>query len=306
MPDLLLDQALAMPNMCRAWEEVDENKGIPGVDGISLTVWRRGWEERLQQIILAVRMNTYKPRPLRQRRIPKKTPGEFRTLQVPTVSDRVLQRAVLQVLHPVFERHFMDCSYGYRPRRGLAGALRRILVLRENGFVWVLDADIDDFFGQMDHNLLLDFLKHDLPDESLMPLIKRWLRHGCLNRSVPVGISLGSPLSPLWANVFLHRLDRSLAEAGWPSVRYADDFLVFSETCAEGEAILPVVGRMLEALKLRYEPSKTNVTSFEKGFEFLGVRFEGDVYSYIHQHQRVQVKGNTVDPFFKKDGPEYE
>lgn len=302
----LLDQALDMDNLRQAWEEVDENKGKPGADNVSLKQWRRNWEERLQKLIHTVRANTYRPHKLRLRRIPKKTPGEFRTLSMPTITDRVFQRAVLQVLHPVFEPHFMDCSYGYRPKRSVADAVQRMIVLRENEYRWLLDADIDAFFDNVDHKLLLDFLEHDLPDRSLLPLIKRWLAIGRVQVDRHVGIPLGSPLSPLWANVFLHRLDKAVAEQGWEMVRYADDFMVFAESPDEVPVITEAVGQVLAALKLRYEPTKTHPASFEEGFEFLGVHFEGDEYSYEYQGKEVTVGGTRVDWLFRAYGPEYE
>jgi group II intron reverse transcriptase/maturase len=206
----LLDRALLLDNMRRAWNEVDENQGVGGIDRVSLQVWRRNYEERLMQLISQVRTNTYKPRKLRLRRIPKKIPGETRTLRIPTIDDRVLQRAFLNVLQPVFERRFLDCSYGYRWKRSVRNAVERILVLRENDRRWVLDADIDEFFGSVDHKLLLEFLQKDLPDDSLLPWIRRWLALGCPAPGCRTGIPLGSPLSPLWANIFLHRLDLAI------------------------------------------------------------------------------------------------
>lgn len=160
----MLQQALEPDNLRLAWDEIADNKGISGVDRVSIRRWRRNWEERLVKLSRQVRRNTYKPHPLRVRRIPKKNRREKRVLRIPTVTDRVLQRAVLEVLYPIFEAQFLDCSFGYRPGRGLQDAVERILVLRVNDYAHVLDADIDDFFNQVDHALLLDFLRADLPD----------------------------------------------------------------------------------------------------------------------------------------------
>lgn len=302
----LLEQALEMKNLRTAWEEMAENKGIPGVDGLSIRVWRRNWEERLVNLACSVRANTYAPKKLRLRRIPKRNRREFRTLRIPALNDRVLQRAVLQVLYPVFEPRFLDCSYGYRPGRGLDDAVQRILVLRENDYRHILDADIDAFFDSVDNTLLLNFLQRDLPDDSLLPLITRWLELGRNDPRKAIGIPLGSPLSPLWANVFLHRLDRAMSHRDRDLVRYADDFIVFASSRKEAQIVYQEVEEILVSLKLQYEPAKTRLTSFDKGFDFIGVHFAGDEYSYIYMDKEVKVHGDEVDWLFSRYRPEYE
>jgi group II intron reverse transcriptase/maturase len=304
----LLERALQLENMRLAWNEVEENKGVGGVDRVSLRAWGRNYEERLINLAGLVRGNQYKPRKLRLRKIPKRIPGEFRVLRIPTIDDRVLQRAFLHVLQPSFEKRFLDCSYGYRWKRSIRNAVQRILVIRENDYRWVLDADIDEFFNSVDHELLLKFLHRDVRDHSLMPLVKRWLTMGCMDPHRRVGIPLGSPLSPMWANVFLHRLDQVVVrERGWDMVRYADDFLVFARDQRELNDVYEAVGETLSKLRLQYEPSKTRLTNFEEGFDFVGVHFEGDQYSYEYQNKTIEVKGNEVDWLFGIYGPdEYE
>lgn len=301
----LLRRAVALGNLSRAWEEVAENKGIPGVDNVSIKRWRRNREERIHTLARQVLTGTYRPRKLRLRRIPKKTPGEWRQLRIPTVTDRVLQRAVLQVLYPIYEPRFLDCSYGYRPGRSLADAVQRIILLRVNEYEHVLDADIDDFFNQVDHAILLDFLRRDLPDQSLLGLIRAWLKIGRSSRTEARGIPMGSPLSPLLANVYLHRMDVSIQELGYPLVRYADDFLVFAETEAGIRLAYRYVEKALARLKLVYEPAKTRLTTFEDGFTFVGVWFQGDSYEYEWEGKRIEVSGEEVDWLFSRYGPEY-
>jgi group II intron reverse transcriptase/maturase len=314
--ETLLDRALDMDNLRLAWNEIADNEGIPGVDEVSIRIWRRNWEERLVGLAQAVRTNTYRPKRLRLRRIPKRDRRAWRTLRIPTVSDRVLQRAVLQVLYPIFESRFLDCSFGYRPGRSLQDAVDRILVLRENGYRWLLDADIDNFFDNLDHELLMQCLEADLsdmpdgisglPDSSLFRLFELWLMNGRVQPQKAAGLPMGSPLSPLLANVFLHRLDRALSEAGYPLVRYADDFLVFGTSQEEVETIYQVVESALEVMKLRYEPGKTRLASFEQGFEFLGVLFEGDTYQYRWEDKTIEVRGKKADWLFSRYGPDYE
>ncbi len=301
----LLQRALAMPNLRRAWDEVAENDGIPGVDAVSIARWRRNWEERLVKLAAAARGNQYQPGKLRRRRVPKRGGRGYRTLRIPTVTDRVLQRAVLQVLYPVFEPQFLDCSFGYRPGRGLRDAVRRINELRRAGYEHVLDADIDDFFNQVDHALLRGFLAEDLPDPSLLPLVDLWLAAGRINPDEARGIPMGSPLSPLLANVLLHRLDRRVSAAGRPLVRYADDFIVLGEHEAAARDAYEQVGAVLADLKLAYEPAKTRLTSFAAGFEFLGVFFEESWYWYIWEDKRIEVRDDGEDWLFGDYLPTY-
>jgi group II intron reverse transcriptase/maturase len=302
----LIARILTPQNLRAAWEEVAGSGGMPGVDRVSIRRWRRNWEERLVRLSAAIRGNRYEPAPLRVRRIPKKQPGEWRTLRIPTVTDRVAQRAALQVLYGVYEPLFLDCSFGYRPGRDLRGAVQRIVDLRERGLDWVLDADIDAFFDNVDHDVLLRLLEERVADAILLRLIRQWLDVARVEEDEARGIAMGSPLSPLLANVYLHPLDCALVEAGWEPVRYADDFIALARTRAGAEAAYAYTEGVLDDLKLRYEPRKTGIASFEEGFEFLGVRFLEDSYSYVWQDKVVEVEGDRADWLFGRYGPRYE
>jgi RNA-directed DNA polymerase len=302
---MLIYDVLNMDNLIRAWEAVSDNNGIPGVDDISIKKWRRNWEERLIELAKNVRKNTYHPKRLRMRTIPKKTPPFFRILRIPTVTDRVLQRAVSQVLMPIYELIFLDFSFGYRPNRGLINAVERILVLRENGYREVLSADIDGFFDSVDHELLLRFLQSDLPDESLIPMINEWLEISAISKNGSSGIPQGSPLSPVLANVFLHRFDLLMAANNVEIVRYADDFVVLCKTHERITEALTIVQSALKSLSLFLEPKKTALTNFDEGFTFLGVYFIQDTYQYTWEDKRIKVSGNEVDWLFSKYGSSY-
>ncbi len=301
----LLKRTLHYSNLHRAWQEVAENEGVGGVDNISIKKWRRNWEERLINLQFAVGSNQYKASPLRIRRIPKPRSSEKRALQIPTITDRVLQRAVLQVLYPILDPRFCESSFGYRPGIGLIDAIRHITRLRKKGNEWVLDADIDDFFNSVDHTLLLQFLDRDLPDNSLLPLIEQWLSIIKSPTRTATGIPLGSPLSPMLANIYLHRLDHTLNSAQLPFSRYADDFIVLAPTEKTIQKSAKIVKKALHKLKLQYEPSKTNITSFEQGFDFLGVHFEQGYYWYNHEDKRIEVH-TEHDWLFNQYGPDYE
>ena len=301
----LLDEVLELRNLTCAWDTVAENDGIPGTDAISIVRWRRNWEERLVNLAQSVRCNHYYPHKLRVRRIPKRNNRGFRTLRIPTVTDRVLQRACSQILMPFFEPKFLDCSFGYRPGIGLRDAVQKIIVLRENEQHYVLNADIDAFFDSVDHELLLRFLQDDLPDESLLPLIERWMHIGSTSVKRTLGIPQGSPLSPLLANIYLHRFDLSMCANRLNLVRYADDFVILCESSSQAERSKEVVKIALTELELQLEPSKTFLSSFEEGFEFLGVWFERDEYSYKWKDKKITVTGDEVDYLFSKYGGGY-
>lgn len=286
----LLSRALALPNLRAAWKKVVENKGGPGVDAVSLRRFKRDWEANLVALREAGLTNAYKPKRLRRFRL-RKPDGGWRVISVPTVTDRVLQRAVLNVLEMPLDRKFLDCSFGYRPRRGLQDAVGRIIEHRNAGLTWVLDADIDAFFDSLDHELLMQFLGEEISDAGVLNLIALWLQAGRREAKRAIGVPLGAAVSPLLSNLYLQRFDCALVEAGWRLVRYADDFIVLCPTRAEAQEAQRFAAWALKNLHLRLDPEKTRVTSFEEGFDFLGVHFEEDTYSYLWKDKRVKVKG---------------
>lgn len=287
----LINQVLAPDNLRAAWEEVAENKGAPGVDGVSIKRWRRNWEERLVNLAQAVRANTYQPQPLDRFSRPKKS-GGYRHFANPTITDKVIQRAVLRVLDDRFERMFLDCSYGYRQGRSVADAVRRIVLLRENDFRWVLDGDIDECFDSLDHELMLRFFEQEVHDPIVRRLVRQWLEVGRRDPDVPKGIPLGAVISPLLCNVYLHQLDLRLTGLGYQLVRYADDFCAFCESERRARQARSDTAEILTELRLRLEPSKTKIAFFDEGFDYLGVWFERDEYSYQWKDKRIEVKGD--------------
>lgn len=299
----LLDQALSLDNLRSAWNAVADNQGIPGADNISVKRWQRNWEERLIDLRDQVHKGKYSPARLRLRQIPKL--GGLRTLRIPTVTDRVLMRAVLQVLHPICDPKFLDCSYGYRPGRGLREAVQKVLDLREAGFLYVLDADIDDFFDSVNHALLLRLLEEYVRDQAVLDLISAWVAIGGKTKNRAIGIAMGSPLSPLLANIYLHPMDASLCNAGFEMVRYADDFIVLCQSRNRLDFCLPRVAMTLVDLFLRLNPEKTRLTSFSEGFDFLGVHFKDDKHAFIYLNKRIESDNARVDWLFSDYFPKY-
>ncbi len=283
-----LDQALQWRTLRSAWDSVARNDGAPGPDRISIARFAHYWGANLHTLAGLARTGRYRPGRLRRIAIPKRGGGE-RLLRIPNVGDRVLQRAVLDVLEPHFERVFLPCSHGYRPGRGVRSALSDLLALRGRGLRWVLDADIDDCFASIDHAKLAALLAEHVADRKLLALIGLWLHAGAA--APGRGLALGMPISPLLCNLYLHQLDSRLLRLRWPLVRYADDFVVCCASAAEAERARGVVESSLAELELRLEPSKTRVASFDEGFDFLGIRFKGDAYSFTWEDKRFTVEG---------------
>jgi len=307
----LLDQALSNRNMALAWEQVSANKGAPGPDAVSLKRWARTWEENLVRLRQAVLTGAYKPRRPRYVSVPKKGGGR-RRLAILTVNDRVLQRAVLNVLDDLFEPLFLPCSFGYRVGRSATDAVERLLQARDLDRRWVLDADIDECFDSIDHELLMGLVMERIgPGEPILTrLLAVWLHAGRCDPKLARGICQGSVLSPLLCNVYLHRLDLALCREGkvarWTHIRYADDFVVLCSTQALAKRALQRTRETLARLRLQLEPRKTSITHFDLGFDFLGVHFERDEYSYTWRDKRVAVEGEFTGFLYDFGPPGYE
>ena len=296
-----IERILDPGNLRNAWEEVRGKKGAAGIDRVSISRWERNWEERLVELARNVRANTYHASRLRQFTIPKKD-GTPRTISILTVTDRVIQRAVMRVVDDCFDRFFLDCSYGYRPGRGVRDAVPAILAHRDEGRQWVVDADIDNCFPSLKHHLILRYFEQRVNEPLVTGLVKQWLAQG--ETTPGTGISLGAVISPLLCNVLLHQLDLSLTRMGYAPVRYADDFCVFCDTRSQAEKAMKRTAFALKKLKLILEPNKTNITHFNDGFDFLGVHFYRDTYSFEAEDKKVEVRGKFDPELFYDYVPE--
>lgn len=291
-----------------AWRRVRENRGAAGADGITLQRFGRMLDTNLLDLAAEVHAGAYRPGPVRYVMIQE--PGKVRRLAILTVRDRVLQRAALDRLGPILEPRFLPSSFAYRPGRSVQDAVERIVRLRNRGLVHVVDADIRDCFGSLDHTVLQDTLDRQVPgmSDDLRDLIHQWItmphrsRQHRRDRPRTRGILQGAPISPLLCNLYLHEMDRSLARRRLSLVRYADDFVVLCRSPEHATRAMRTVQKVLRGLRLTLHPGKTMVTDFERGFDFLGVRFEDDRYSYVSEGRHIII--NDLPPDWFHDYPD--
>jgi len=276
----LFARACAVKNLWKAWKRVQQNGGGPGVDGVTVEAYERQIGRSLEQVRQQLVSGRYRPAPVRRVTIPK-TSGGTRELGILTVQDRVVQRAVLNVLEETYERLFADCSFGYRPDRSVQSALKRAVRLHRWGYSWLVDGDISEFFDHVRHPLLLRFVREDIGEEQLVSLVTAWLaaapagyrRRWLIGPREALGLVQGGILSPVLSNAYLHRFDRALAARDIKLVRFADDFLAFTKTQEEARRALRVIDRELKRLGLALNREKTRVCHFHDGFTFLGREF---------------------------------
>jgi group II intron reverse transcriptase/maturase len=233
--------------------------------------------ENRKQLIQKIKDGKYKPNPVRRVEIPKETKGEFRKLGVPTVVDRVFQQAITQVLSPIYEKQFSENSFGFRPRRGAHDALKQCQTNVNDGYVYVVDMDLEKFFDTVCQSKLIEVLSRTIKDGRVISLIHKYLNAGVIRKGMfektEVGMPQGGPLSPLLSNVMLNELDKELARRGHRFVRYADDCMIFCKSKKSAERTLKsIVPYIEEKLFLKVNRTKTCVAHISK-VKYLGYSF---------------------------------
>jgi group II intron reverse transcriptase/maturase len=271
----LMAKVLERQNLQAALKRVRNNKGSPGIDGMTVEelpdYLRVNWPH-LREEILAGR---YQPQPVRRHAIPKNGGGE-RQLGIPTVLDRFIQQALLQVLQPLFDPTFSKHSHGFRPGRNAHNAVREAQGYVQQGKRWVVDVDLESFFDRVNHDVLMGKLAKRIGDKSVLRLIRRYLNAGVMANGVVVeryeGTPQGGPLSPLLANVLLDDVDKELEARGLSFVRYADDCNVYVRSKRAGERVMETLRRLYSGLCLRINESKSAVAKVWDR-KFLGFTF---------------------------------
>jgi RNA-directed DNA polymerase len=276
----LIDKVSAPKTLALAWTKVRANAGAAGVDGQSVERFEARAEEYLAELAEDLRTGAYRPQAVRRVEIPKGD-GRTRPLGIPTVKDRIVQTAMKLVIEPIFEVTFLPSSHGFRPGRGAKDALREVDRLIDEGHVYVVDADLTNYFDSIPHDRLMERVEAHISDGRILALIRSWLEQdifdGMQSWAPASGTPQGAVISPLLANLYLHPLDVLLNGKGLHMVRYADDFVVLCRSRDEAEAALALIRGWVEANGLSLHPEKTHVGDCRQpgeGFEFLGYRFE--------------------------------
>jgi RNA-directed DNA polymerase len=273
--DDLMEQVVGRENAKQALKRVRQNKGSPGIDGMTVDELpdhlREHWPTLKEQLLAGI----YQPSAVRRHEIPKDG-GGTRTLGIPTVLDRFVQQAILQVLQPRFDPTFSEHSHGFRPGRGALGAIREAQRYIQEGRRWVVDVDLEKFFDRVNHDVLMGRLEKRIRDKRLLGLIRRYLEAGMMADGVVMerheGTPQGGPLSPLLANVLLDDVDKELERRGHAFVRYADDQNVYVRSKRAGERVMEALRGLLAGLRLRVNEAKSAVARATDR-KFLGYSF---------------------------------
>ncbi|MDP3028570.1 MAG: group II intron reverse transcriptase/maturase [Deltaproteobacteria bacterium] len=264
--------------MQRAWQQVKANKGAAGIDDMSITDYPEYARANWTGIKASLLDGTYTPAPVKRVEIPKDS-GGTRPLGIPTVSDRVIQQAIAQVLVPVFDPHFSESSYGFRPGRSAHQAVKKVVDLINRGYRYAVDIDLAKFFDTVDHDILMNRVSRKVRDKGILSLIGKYLRagvvvNGRLNQTSK-GVPQGGPLSPLLSNILLDDLDKELEKRGHQFARYADDLIILVKSKRSGERVMESISRFLEKkLKVQVNRDKSKVVRAEAS-TFLGFTFTG-------------------------------
>ena len=275
--DNLLELILRKDNLNKAYKRVKSNKGAGGTDGMQVDELLPYLKENQAILIQQIREGKYKPNPVRRVEIPKETKGEFRKLGVPTVIDRVIQQAVTQELVPIYEEQFSENSFGFRPKRGAHDALKQCQKNVNDGYVYVVDMDLEKFFDTVCQSKLVEVLGRSIKDGRVISLIHKYLNAGAIANGLfertEIGMPQGGPLSPLLSNIMLNELDKELERRGHRFVRYADDCMIFCKSRKSAERTLNNIIPFIEGkLFLKVNREKTEVAHISK-VKYLGYTF---------------------------------
>lgn len=260
--------------MLESFKAVKRNRGAAGIDKVSIKMFEANLADNLRALMRDLKTGSFQPHPLRRLLIAKNE-TEFRPLGIPAVRDRVAQEVVRRLLSPIFEPLFHPASYGFRPGRNCHMALEAVLKLQDQGYRNIVDADIQGFFDNLSHQVIMQAVAERVADGNILRLVEKFLTSGVMDNGIFKPTTIGTPqggvVSPLLANIVLNHLDWQLDGAGLRFVRYADDFVLLCQTPDQAKEALAFVQQVLEGqLDLHLSREKTKVTSLGKGYQFLG------------------------------------
>jgi RNA-directed DNA polymerase len=274
----LIDKVFSRNNLSDAARRVIGERLPAGVDKMNVDLFESRLDEELDRLEEQLRADTYVPQQILRVRIPKPDSKDQRSLGIPTVRDRVVQIALLDVIEPIFERTFVEHSYGFRHAHGWQNALRQVECLLTEGYVHVVNVALKSYFYTISHKQLFDRIREKISDNRILRLIEMLLRQGILEDlsgwTPEEGTPQGAVISPLLANIYLNPLDHLVAEAGFPMVRYADEFVILCRTPEDAAMVLEKVRGWVHANDLTLHPTRTQVVDARTDrLEFLGYRF---------------------------------
>ena len=272
----LIEKILSKENLQIAIKKVKQNKGAPGIDKMTVHEVEDWFNQYQEDVISKIMSKQYRPMPVKRVYIPKPN-GKERPLGIPTVVDRVIQQAMLQVLTEIYEPIFSDHSFGFRPKRSAHMAMEEVLRYLNEGYEWIVDLDIEKFFDTVNHDKLISILRENVNDSTTLHLIRAYLRAGVLDKglvkSTTIGTPQGGPISVILSNIYLDKFDKELETRELRFVRYADDCIIFTKSEMSANRVMKSVTSWLERkLFLKVSATKTKVVRPTKG-QFLGFTF---------------------------------
>ncbi len=275
----LIDKVYKMKNLELAWSKVKANKGAGGIDGISVEDFERQAKENLERLHKELKERRYQPQPVRQRMIPKPgQPKKMRPLGIPTIYDRVCQQALLNRLEPIFEPVFDESNFAYRRGKSPKDALRKVWKEIKAGHEWIVDADLRNFFGSVDHEKLMVLLSQRIADSRVLELIQQILKAGIYQQGKRLPTEEGTPqgavISPLLSNILLTPFDCEMRRKGYKLSRWADDWVITCKSRKEAQMALCTAQQVLEKLGVTLHPEKTKIVHVKSGFTFLGFKIK--------------------------------
>lgn len=292
----LLEKIVDKRNFFEAYKRVVANKGSHGIDGMSVDELLPYLKENYSTLVANLLEGKYDPQPVRRTEIPKPN-GGIRLLGIPTVIDRTIQQAINQVINPIFDKGFSNSSYGFRPKRSAHMALKQAQGYVNEGYRYVVDMDLEKFFDNVNHDILMHLVSRKIKDKRVLKLIRKYLKSGIMLKGMLVksedGASQGGPLSPLLSNILLDELDKELEIRGHKFCRYADDCNIYVKSVRAGERVLDSITKFLDnKLKLKVNTEKSAVSSPTKR-KFLGYSFyygKGGIRFRVHEKSYARLK----------------